>query len=136
MHGVRESPTVLPLSFCPKERRFTPSDPFFHAPRLTDGLSETMSIDAHTVQHVARLARLQMPTEVLQPYAEQLSRILALMESLDTLPTEGVTPMSHAVDMDIMERRDQVQHGNQQESLLACAPDTEQGHFRVPKIIE
>ncbi len=95
-----------------------------------------MSIDAQTVQHVATLARLQVSAEEVEAYAGQLSRILALMETLNKLPTETVIPMSHAVDMRIPEREDVVCHGNQREELLACAPDTDQGHFRVPKIIE
>ncbi|MBF0400015.1 MAG: Asp-tRNA(Asn)/Glu-tRNA(Gln) amidotransferase subunit GatC [Magnetococcales bacterium] len=95
-----------------------------------------MSIDAQTVKHVATLARLQAsPTEV-EAYAEQLSRILTLMETLNSLPTEGVMPMSHAVDIPIPERDDVVCHTDQREALLACAADTDQGHFRVPKIIE
>lgn len=95
-----------------------------------------MSIDAQTVKHVAALARLQVsPTEVAA-YTEQLSRILTLMETLNSLPTEEVVPMSHAVDMHIPERDDLVCHANQREALLACAPETDSGHFRVPKIIE
>ncbi|MBF0161415.1 MAG: Asp-tRNA(Asn)/Glu-tRNA(Gln) amidotransferase subunit GatC [Magnetococcales bacterium] len=95
-----------------------------------------MSIDTRTVQNVARLARLQLSPEELDPCAEQLSRILTLMETLNGLPTEGVEPMSHAVDIRLPEREDQVCNGDQREALLACAPDTEQYHFRVPKIIE
>ncbi|MEO5340396.1 MAG: Asp-tRNA(Asn)/Glu-tRNA(Gln) amidotransferase subunit GatC [Magnetococcus sp. MYC-9] len=95
-----------------------------------------MSIDAKTVQHVATLARLQVSAEEVASYGEQLSRILTLMESLNRLPTDAVSPMSHAVNMELPEREDTVCNSNQRESLLACAADTEQGHFRVPKIIE
>lgn len=95
-----------------------------------------MSIDAQTVQHVAALARLQVSPAEVEAYTEQLSRILTLMETLNRLPTESVAPMSHAVDIKIPERDDRVYHTNQREALLACAPDTDQGHFRVPKIIE
>ncbi|MEO5348288.1 MAG: Asp-tRNA(Asn)/Glu-tRNA(Gln) amidotransferase subunit GatC [Magnetococcus sp. YQC-3] len=95
-----------------------------------------MSIDAQTVRHVATLARLQVSAPEVEAYAEQLSRILTLMETLNQLPTDGVEPMSHAVEMIIPERDDQVVHTNQREALLACAPEAEQGHFRVPKIIE
>ncbi|MBF0096214.1 MAG: Asp-tRNA(Asn)/Glu-tRNA(Gln) amidotransferase subunit GatC [Magnetococcales bacterium] len=95
-----------------------------------------MSIDAATVKHVATLARLRVTPDEVERYAEQLSRILSLMEALDRLPTDAVAPMSHAVEMAIPEREDVVCHHNQREALLACAPQTEQGHFRVPKMIE
>ncbi|MBF0462185.1 MAG: Asp-tRNA(Asn)/Glu-tRNA(Gln) amidotransferase subunit GatC [Magnetococcales bacterium] len=95
-----------------------------------------MSIDARTVQHVATLARLHVSADEVAAYTGQLARILTLMETLNTLPTDNIAPMSHAMDMVIPERDDVVCHGNQREALLAGAPDTEQGHFRVPKIIE
>lgn len=95
-----------------------------------------MTIHAGTVQYVAALARLHVSDEELPLYTGQLARILALMEELNQLPTEDVTPMSHAVDITLPEREDTVQQANQRDALLACAPDSEQGHFRVPKIIE
>ncbi|MBF0184205.1 MAG: Asp-tRNA(Asn)/Glu-tRNA(Gln) amidotransferase subunit GatC [Magnetococcales bacterium] len=95
-----------------------------------------MSIDAATVKQVATLARLRVTPEEVDLYVGQLSRILTLMEALNRLPTDAVEPMSHAVAMAIAEREDVVVHGNQRAALLACAPETEQGHFRVPKMIE
>ncbi|MEO5362705.1 MAG: Asp-tRNA(Asn)/Glu-tRNA(Gln) amidotransferase subunit GatC [Magnetococcus sp. DMHC-8] len=95
-----------------------------------------MPIDAQTVRHVAALAHLQVSAEEVEDFRGQLSRILTLMESLNTLPTAEVAPMSHAVDMPLAERADGVHNTNQREALLAGAPDTDQGHFRVPKIIE
>ena len=95
-----------------------------------------MSIQAKTVKHVATLARLQISETEIETYAGQLSNILELMKKLDTLPTDNTAPMSHAVAMRIPERPDRVQNSNQREALLACAPDSEKGHFRVPKIIE
>jgi aspartyl-tRNA(Asn)/glutamyl-tRNA(Gln) amidotransferase subunit C len=121
----------LPLSFPAKGSIFAG----FLLPRLWCD-DKAMSIDAQTVRHVATLARLQVSAPEVEAYAEQLSRILTLMETLSQLPTDGVEPMSHAVEMAIPERDDQVLHSNQREALLACAPEAEQGHFRVPKIIE
>ena len=95
-----------------------------------------MSIHADTVKHVATLARLHVSEEDVDLYTGQLSRILELMEALSLVSTEDVPPMSHAVEMCMPEREDQVRNGNQRDALLACAFDSEQGFFRVPKIIE
>lgn len=95
-----------------------------------------MSIQAETVKHVANLARLNIEEEEVATYVEQLSQILGLMDQLNSLPTEGVEPMTHAVAVTMPAREDTVANGNQRDILLACAPDTEEGHFRVPKIIE
>ncbi|MBF0446249.1 MAG: Asp-tRNA(Asn)/Glu-tRNA(Gln) amidotransferase subunit GatC [Magnetococcales bacterium] len=95
-----------------------------------------MYINADTVKHVANLARLNIPEEEVESYVDQLSQILRLMDQLNSLPTDGVDPMTHAVDMLMPAREDVVVNGDNRDVLLACAPDSEEGHFRVPKIIE
>jgi aspartyl-tRNA(Asn)/glutamyl-tRNA(Gln) amidotransferase subunit C len=95
-----------------------------------------MSINADTVKHVANLARLNISEDEVGSYVDQLSQILGLMDQLNSLPTDGVDPMSHAVDMLMPAREDVVVNGDNRETLLACAPDSDEGHFRVPKIIE
>lgn len=95
-----------------------------------------MPITPETVQHVANLARLAIPPAEVAGYAEQLSRILALMEQLGRIPTDGVAPMSHAVDMVLREREDGVTNTDQRQAMLSNAPDQEEGCFRVPKVIE
>ncbi len=95
-----------------------------------------MSITADTVKHVANLARLKLEERELPPLVQQLSNILGLVEQLKELDTDAVTPMSHALDMPIPERPDLVVPTSTREAMLANAPDTEQGYFRVPKIIE
>ncbi|MBF0284907.1 MAG: Asp-tRNA(Asn)/Glu-tRNA(Gln) amidotransferase subunit GatC [Magnetococcales bacterium] len=95
-----------------------------------------MSLPIETVQHVAKLARLRITGEEAEVYAQQLSRILGLMAQLDRLPTDDVAPMSHAVAVALPERPDRVTGVDQREALLACAPESEEGCFRVPKILE
>ncbi|MBF0126326.1 MAG: Asp-tRNA(Asn)/Glu-tRNA(Gln) amidotransferase subunit GatC [Magnetococcales bacterium] len=95
-----------------------------------------MSITADTVRHVATLARLEVSPDEIQTYTGQLSRILGLMEQLQSIPTEGVLPMSHAVEMTLPEREDRAVNTNQRDAMLANAPDQAEGCFRVPKIIE
>lgn len=95
-----------------------------------------MSIQADTVKQVANLARLDIDDEALPVMTGQLVRILDLMTRLDRLPTDAVQPMTHAVELAIPQRPDRVVNGDQRDLLLSGAPDSEQGHFRVPKIIE
>ncbi|MBF0447326.1 MAG: Asp-tRNA(Asn)/Glu-tRNA(Gln) amidotransferase subunit GatC [Magnetococcales bacterium] len=95
-----------------------------------------MSIKSDTVKHVANLARLNISDDELETYAQQLSQILGLMDQLNALPTDDVQPMTHAVNVEMTGRADEVVNGDMRDILLACAPESEQGHFRVPKIIE
>ena len=95
-----------------------------------------MSITAETVDAVAVLARLDITSEERQRYTGQMARILDIMGQLDKLPTDGVEPMSHAVSMTLPERDDVVTNGDARAAMLANAPDQEQDHFKVPKVIE
>lgn len=95
-----------------------------------------MAIGPDTVKHVATLARLQVSADEVTTYAQQLSNILELMEQLNSLPTETVEPMSHAIHLRMPEREDIVTNSNCRDALLKNTCDSEEGHFRVPKIIE
>ncbi|MGN7611842.1 Asp-tRNA(Asn)/Glu-tRNA(Gln) amidotransferase subunit GatC [Magnetococcales bacterium HHB-1] len=95
-----------------------------------------MSIQPDVVKHVANLARLNITDEETTALTGQLSNILNLMTQLNQLDTETIEPMSHAVAMEIPEREDKVTNTDQREQMLANAPDSEAGHFRVPKVIE
>lgn len=95
-----------------------------------------MAIQAPTVKHVANLARLSLSPEEVEATTHQLSRILDLMKQLGDLPTGGVRAMSHPLALEIPQREDRVVNGDNRSALLANAPDADQGHFRVPKIIE
>ena len=52
------------------------------------------------VEHVARLARLELSVEEAETFTGQMDAILAYVEKLNELDTEGVVPTSHAVPME------------------------------------
>ena len=56
-----------------------------------------MAIDAATVRKVARLARIAEPEERLEPLAQELYGIMAWIEQLNEVDTDGVEPMTSAV---------------------------------------
>jgi len=89
-----------------------------------------MAIDAATVKKVARLARIRVEEERLAPLAAELSGILAWIEQLNEVDTEGVAPV--ALPM----REDVVTDGGDASVVLANAPRAERGFFVVPKVIE
>lgn len=94
-----------------------------------------MAIDAATVRKVARLARIAQPEEKLEPLAKELSGILAWIEQLNEVDTDGVQPMTSAVHMPIPMRDDVVTDGGDPAKVLANAPKTVGGFFVVPKVV-
>jgi len=88
------------------------------------------------IEKVARLARLELSKEEREIFGNQLEQILTYMEQLNRLDTTGVEPTSHAIPIYNVFRDDEVKPSFPHEEVLAIAPDEEDGHFRVPRIIE
>ena len=88
------------------------------------------------IEKVARLARLELSDEEKVTFGSQLEQILTYMEQLNQLDTSGVEPTSHAIPVYNVFREDEVKPSLPQEEVLAIAPDEEDGHFKVPRIIE
>lgn len=95
-----------------------------------------MSVSRDEVQRVAQLARLEFSAEEEERMAEELSRILDYVEKLEELDTSGVPPMSHVLDVTNVFRADEVEARIDQDQALEPAPETKEGYFQVPKVIE
>ncbi len=95
-----------------------------------------MAIDAATVRKVAKLARIGEPEDRLEPLAKELSGILAWIEQLSEVDTEGVEPMTTSVAMSLPMREDVVTEGGDPAKVLANAPKAAKGFFVVPKVLE
>jgi len=95
-----------------------------------------MAIDAATVKKVARLARIRVEDDRLAPLAAELSAIMAWIEQLDEVDTEGVAPMASTEAVTLPMREDVVTDGGDAAVVLANAPRAERGFFVVPKVVE
>ena len=95
-----------------------------------------MAVDAETVRRVARLARIAEPEERLESLAGELNGILAWIEQLGEVDTDGVEPMTSSVAMKSPMREDVVSDGGDAERVLRNAPRSAQGFFVVPKVVE
>ena len=95
-----------------------------------------MKITQADVEHVARLARLELSGEEVETFTGQMDAILSYVEQLNALDTASVTPTSHAVPMENAFRDDVTRPSIGVDNALANAPDRIDGFFRVPKVIE
>ena len=95
-----------------------------------------MSIDTDTARRVARLARIKVEDDALPALAEEFSAILGFIEQLNEVDVEGVEPMTSVTPQRLKRRKDVVTDGDQQEKVLANAPDNRDGIFAVPKVVE
>jgi aspartyl-tRNA(Asn)/glutamyl-tRNA(Gln) amidotransferase subunit C len=95
-----------------------------------------MAIDAATVRKVAKLARIAEPEERLEPLAQEISGIMAWIEQLNEVDTDGVEPMTSAVSVPMPMREDVVTEGGDAAKILLNAPKADKGFFVVPKVVE
>ncbi len=95
-----------------------------------------MALDKDTVRRIARLARIKVPEERLEPLARELANIIGWVEQMSEVDTEGVQPMTSVVHMTLKARGDQVTDGVYRDKVLANAPEADHGFFTVPKVLE
>ena len=67
-----------------------------------------MSLDRATVEQIAHLARLAIDEAAIPRYADELSRILDLVEQMNRVDTSAVEPMAHPLDARQRLRADEV----------------------------
>jgi aspartyl-tRNA(Asn)/glutamyl-tRNA(Gln) amidotransferase subunit C len=89
-------------------------------------------IDRDEVLHVARLARLAVSDEELEPMARELSAVLDHIAKMNELELGDVPPTSHVVEMTGALRPDQPRPSLPREIVLAQAPAVSDGGFLVP----
>jgi aspartyl-tRNA(Asn)/glutamyl-tRNA(Gln) amidotransferase subunit C len=108
----------------------------FFVPLWLQKIGGYMKITKEEVLHVANLARLALSEEAIMKFAGQIDEILAHVDSLKKVDTQGIVPTSHAISLTNAFREDEVRAPLERDLSLANAPQKEDGSFVVPKIIE
>ncbi len=95
-----------------------------------------MSVDQDTVRRIARLSRIAIKDEQVEPMTGELNGILAWVEQLGEVNTDGVPPMTSVVEAKLPLREDVVTDGGIQRDVTRNAPEGDDGFFTVPKVVE
>ncbi len=95
-----------------------------------------MSVDADTVRRIAHLARIAVKEEEVEHLQGELNAMLAFVEQLSEVNVEGVEPMTSVTPMAMKMRVDEVTDGGNAAAVLGNAPQSEDGFYLVPKVIE
>lgn len=95
-----------------------------------------MSLSPAEVEKIAHLARLALEPGQTEGLAQDLSRILDLVEQMNAVDTAGVTPMAHPLEMDQRLRADRVTEEDRRDDFQTIAPQTDAGLYLVPRVIE
>ena len=95
-----------------------------------------MKLSREEVLHIAALARVGLTEAEVEKMREQLSNTLENFAVLQQVDTVNVPPTSQSVDLQNVMRDDREAPSCSQEEILANAPQTEDGYFRVKAILE
>ena len=95
-----------------------------------------MSVDKITVRRIAKLARIALPEERVEPMVAELNGILGWVELLQEVKVEGVEPMTSVVAQRLRMRDDVVTAGGDAAAIVGNAPLAEDNFFVVPKVVE
>ncbi|MCM8596053.1 Asp-tRNA(Asn)/Glu-tRNA(Gln) amidotransferase subunit GatC [Accumulibacter sp.] len=98
-----------------------------------------MALTREQVHRIAHLARIEISDAEADRTLEQLNDIFALIAEMQAVDTSGVEPMAHAQDVAQRLRADQITEVDQltrRTAFQLIAPQTEDGLYLVPKVIE
>ncbi|WP_277656494.1 Asp-tRNA(Asn)/Glu-tRNA(Gln) amidotransferase subunit GatC [Seleniivibrio woodruffii] len=96
----------------------------------------SQTVSKQDVLHIATLARLKFDDGQAERFTNDLNNILGYIEKLNELNTDNIEPTSHALDVFTVTREDKAAPSLSNEDAVRNAPKSENGMFRVPKVIE
>ena len=92
--------------------------------------------DTIDIPHLARLARLSLSDADRDAVQADLERIIGMIDSMQAVATEGVAPLANPLDAVQRLRADEVTEHPDREHLQATAPETQDGYYLVPRVVE
>jgi len=92
------------------------------------------------VEHIAKLARLDLTDKEKTKFAEDLSSIIGYIEKLSEVNIEKVEPMTGGINLESVVRKDEKGKGiaddEMKSNIIKAAPSREDSYFKVPSILE
>lgn len=95
-----------------------------------------MEVNDAMIESLADLARLHFNEEEKKEIKSDLQRMIAFIDKLNELNTEGVEPALHMSDEINVFREDEIRGSISREEGLKNAPETDGVFFKVPKVIK
>ena len=97
---------------------------------------ETHNMDKKTIIKIAELAKIEIKDDKIKDIAISLEKILNLVDEMNSIDTDDVTPMSHPLNLKQELRKDEVREINQRDLFQKNHENTNNGYYIVPKIID
>jgi len=94
-----------------------------------------MVITQAEIEHLGKLAKVDIPEERKQQVTQKISSLLEYMQQLQGLDITGIEPTTLVLPLVNVFREDKIAPCLPREEALALAPESEDGYFKVPSIL-
>ena len=95
-----------------------------------------MEFSRQDIEYIAHLARLDVEAAELPAYAAKLGKIIGFIDELGRAETGDIQPMAHPLSMSQRLRADEVTESNERDRFQQNAPETVNGLYVVPRVVE
>lgn len=95
-----------------------------------------MKIDQTLIEKLAKLSQLDFSQEAKNKMEQDLNKILAFVDELNTLNTDDIEPLVYINEEVNKLREDKVGQHLPKEKALENAPDKDSDYFKVPKVLK
>lgn len=95
-------------------------------------------ISRETIEHIAKLARIELTEKEREKFASDLSSILDYIDKLNKADTKDIKAIQQITNLESVMRKDEVKHPPVGEAgkILSGAPKRKDNYYKVPKIFE
>ena len=93
-------------------------------------------MNKETIIKISDLAKIDIKDDQIDDILTSLEKILNLVDEMNSVNTENVTPMSHPLNLKQELRKDIVETSNERELFQKNNKHTDNGYYIVPKIID
>ena len=94
-----------------------------------------MQVDKNLLEHVAKVARLELSEKEIEKFLPQLKEALEFFSQLKEIDTENVKPSFHPVELKNAMREDEPKECLSQDDALSLTEHKKDGYFKGPKVI-
>ena len=94
-----------------------------------------MPLSHEQVEHIAKLARLNLTPREIEKFTHELTVILSYIDQLQSVDTTDVVPQNQFISAENVFREDSPEPSLPREEALRNAPDRDLEYFHVPKVI-
>ena len=95
-----------------------------------------MKIDQTLIEKLAKLSQLDFSQEAKRKMEQDLNKILAFVDELNTLNTDDIEPLVYINEEVNKLREDKVGEHLPKEEALKNAPDKDSDYFKVPTVLK